>query len=78
MLGHAKLIYSLLSGIFQKAMRAEGHFSYFIQLITLLEQSDCSIRVFRSEIPFMKFHAGAFRSMWVMTITYELTWPGLS
>ena len=50
LLGQAKLIHSLSSGIFQKAMRAGGHFSYFIvQLIALSEQSDCSIRVFWSE-----------------------------
>jgi len=60
-------------------MRVGGHFSYFIiQLIALLEQSDCSISVFRSEIPIMKFHAGAFRSMRVVTINSESTWPGLS
>jgi len=43
-LSHAKLIHSLLSGTFQKAMRAGGHFPYFIVLlIALLERSDCSI-----------------------------------
>jgi len=37
-LGQAKLIHSLSSEIFQKAMRAGGHFSYFIvQLIALLK-----------------------------------------
>ena len=79
LLGQAKLIHSLSSGIFQKAMRAGGHFSYFmVQLIALLEQSDCSIRVFRSKIPIMKFHAGAFRSMWAVMINCESTWPGLN
>jgi len=37
-LGQAKLIHSLSSEIFQKAMRVGGHFSYFIvQLIALLK-----------------------------------------
>jgi len=59
-------------------MRAGGHFSYFIvQLIALLEQSDCSVRVCRFEIPIMNFYAGVFRSMRAVTINYELTWPGL-
>ena len=72
------MIHSLSSGIFQKAMRAGGHISYIVQLIALLEQSDCSIRVLRSKIPIMKFHAGAFRSMWAVMINRESTWPGLN
>ena len=60
-------------------MQAGGHFSYFIvQLIALLEQSDCSIRVFLSEIPIMKFYVGVFRSMRAVTINCESkSWPGL-
>ena len=62
----------------QKATWVGGHFLYFIvQLIALLEQSDCSIRVFQSEIPIMKFHAGVSKNMRVVTINCELTWPGL-
>jgi len=46
-----------------KSHAGGSSFSYFIvQLIAVLEKSDCSIRVFRFEIPIMKFHAGALRS----------------
>ena len=37
-------------------MQAGGYFS--------TADGNCFIRVFRSEIPIMRFHAGVFRSMW--------------
>ena len=36
-LGQAKLIHSLSSGIFEKVMRAGGHFSYFIKIFKHLK-----------------------------------------
>jgi len=58
---------------------ASGRSYFVVQLIALLEQSDCSIiRIFQSKIPNMKFHAGAFRSMWVVMINCESSWPGLN
>jgi len=80
-----KLDYQFLAQVIEKLMRAGGYNSLYYKSshpksdlkVRWSNQSDCSIRVFRSEMRILKFHAGVSIACrwWLETIHWPYNKP---